>query len=96
MFKSLRYFFYGAFLLLIITSYPAQAKLNCSKSKILIDNSFKDGYSFLSTAILDNYISVVLFIDQLGNFRIVGVDDDDNACIIMQGSNWQFTLDGVS
>lgn len=74
-------------------TYPAEAQYRCGKISDVFRTTIESGYAYFSTA--ENGaagLSMSLFIDPEGRWRLVGVDKDLNACVIMSGSNWQFLL----
>lgn len=70
--------------------YPAQARLSCGPVSVIYLSLMDEGYSFFSTAAQSEGLAVSLFLDQNNNWRIVGIDNDLNACVIMSGVDWKF------
>lgn len=87
---KVRYFVYGLFLALAISSYPVQAKFSCAKTEDIIVDSFSKKYIFLATRIIGKTTAIVVMFDRDGNFKIIGTDENSHACILMQGTDWQF------
>ena len=93
--KTFRYFLYGIALSFCIISYPFQAKFNCFKTQDLVTSSMNDGYAFMAVAIIHKYLPVIVMLDRSGNFKIIGTDEEDNACLLISGSEWSFAMDSV-
>lgn len=74
-------------------SYPAEAKYSCGAVSDIFREMIYSGYAYFSTAENGSSgISLSLFIDQYNHWKLVGVDKDLNACVIMSGYNWQFII----
>jgi len=73
--------------------YPAEARYSCGTIAGVFKSLLEDGYAYFSTAENgENGISISHFMTEDGRWKLVGVDKDLNACVIMQGSNWQFLI----
>mgnify|MGYP001618742220 CR=1 FL=1 len=93
--KSFRFFLYGVAISFCIISYPVQARFDCFKTQDLVMASMQDGYAFMAVAIIDNILPVIVMLDQEGNFKVIGTDPDEKACLLIQGSEWTFAMDSV-
>lgn len=91
--SSFRYFFYGASLILCIWALPAEAAFKCSKLKDMLPTLFSSGYGWLSTAdVPSRGMAILVFLSRSGDYKIIGVDENLNACPLIDGSNWIFVL----
>jgi len=74
-------------------SKPVMAGSYCKPLKSQLITALKSGYAYLATAIDSRGIVLVFFINREGFFQIVGVDDNQSACVLVQGSEWRFAME---
>lgn len=67
---------------------------SCVSLKQMHKKLFESGYAWVFTAVTSNYAVIQLFVNQKSEYIIIGIDDDQNACEIMTGSDFLFALDG--
>ena len=91
---KLRYFLYGALLSIVIYIYPAAAEYRCAKLKDALPIMLQSGYAFVATAEVSGGAGIMLFINQSGTFKLVGVDKELNACVLLTGVNWAWVIEG--
>ena len=71
--------------------YPAAAKYKCGNISSVFKEVMQQGYAYVSTAESgQDGASVSLFIDPFLNWKILGVDKNLNACVLLSGNNWIF------
>ena len=89
-----RVFALAAVLLFSVAAYPATIKkFTCGNVSDVIRENMQDGYAFLSVAVTQQTLVVEFFINMnTGEWRMIGVDEDLNACTLMTGTDWQFAL----
>ena len=75
-----------------VISVQAEA-FSCVSLKQEHAKLFNGGYAWVFTAITSNYAVIQLFINRSGEFILIGIDDEQNACELMSGSNFIFVLD---
>ena len=91
---KLRYFLYGALLSIVLYIYPAAAEYRCAGLKDALPIMFKSGYAWVATSEVSGGAGIMLFINKLGSFQILGIDKDLNACTILSGVNWTWVIEG--
>ena len=91
---AIRVFALVVVLLYAAAAYPATVKkFTCGKSSDVIKENLQNGYAFLSVAITQEVLVVEFFINlKTGEWRMIGVDEDLNACTLMTGTEWQFAM----
>lgn len=75
---------------LSVAAYPASHNFPCAKAKDVMKLNFTDGYAYLATAIEDRGFVIQLFIKPNGDWRVVGIDDKINGCILLHGVEFTF------
>jgi hypothetical protein len=75
-------------------SFPAAAAYKCAESKQIIPIILRQGYGVLSVAETPSGGAIMIFLDRMGNFKIIGIDENDMACELLAGSGWRFMLEG--
>jgi hypothetical protein len=75
------------------TAYP-ETRLSCHDLKKQLSELFIGGYAWLAQATADNGLIIQIFINQkTSEFVLLGVDDKENACYLLRGSEF-FLLAG--
>ncbi len=70
-----------------------EPRFHCGTQEQFVEAAFRDGYGWLSTAVAyPGYVIQTFVDDRDGRFLIIGIDNDFNACIVMQGIDWQYVL----
>lgn len=67
---------------------------SCVSLKQMHKKLFESGYTWLFTAVTSNYAVIQLFVNQKAEYVIIGIDDDQNACELMHGSDFIFAFNG--
>lgn len=80
----------AALFFLSIYSFPVEAAFRCERSSKMMIGLMQDGYAYFSTGAVNKGYAVQLYLNQYGNFKIIGVDKDLQACELMVGSDWKF------
>jgi len=71
---------------------PVMAGQGCGLLKEALGQSFNDHYAFTATAISDRGLSIILFTRRDGNWHIIGVDENLQACIVARGTDWVWAM----
>lgn len=64
----------------------------CLKLKSQIKKSINNGFAYLANAVSDRGLVLMFTVKQNGEWQIIGVDDDMNACVVAQGTDWVFAM----
>lgn len=82
-----------ALMFFAVKAYPAVAGFGCEKIKPAFLKALQNGFAYTATAAERSGFAASLFINvRTGQWLIIGVDDDLNACTLMQGQDWQWAL----
>lgn len=86
-----------AVLLFLLTfaaaAYPAEKTFSCKPAKELMLEQLVNGYGYMATAIANPNIVTQFYINvKTGEWRVIGIDSDLNACVMLTGSEWQFAM----
>jgi hypothetical protein len=91
--RAVKSLLFAALFLYAIWAYPAEASMKCSTLDSLLGESIKDGYAFMASAIDTRGITLMFMLRmEDARFRVIGVDNDLNACTMLEGVQWQFEL----
>lgn len=72
-------------------AYPANHNFQCAKSKDVMKKNLLDGYAYFATATENTGFVIQLYINiHNGDWRIVGIDNNLNACNMLQGIEFEF------
>lgn len=64
---------------------------SCGSLDDYLKIAYDGGYQYESAAIEDHGFPVLLFVNrESGEFMFIAVDEEDNACRMLGGYNWQF------
>ena len=87
----------GVLLACLFFSYSAFAKkpaFQCAKYDVQLLAALKNKYSINSIGVSNLGFAVQVFLDRSGNWLMLGIDDDLNACKILQGTDWSWMATG--
>lgn len=79
-----------------VVAYPFQiafAGKGCNNVKVEVGNTLRAGYAYLATAVTSRGLVVMFFINRAGEWKILGVDDDLNSCVVASGEYWNFAYE---
>lgn len=72
-------------------AYPSVPRHTCGKLAETVLLYMSNGYGATATAIKDNTMAVQLMINpETKNWIILGIDDNQGVCVIMQGTDWNW------
>ncbi len=78
-------------LLISVAAYPREKLFQCTDSKSLMRKSMEAGFTYFATATDKNGFVIQLYINMRnGNWRIVGLDNKDHGCVMLNGVDWEF------
>lgn len=76
-----------------VKAYPAAAGFGCGKIKPAFLAALSNGYAYLATGAERSGFALNLFLNvNTGQWLVIGVDDNLNACTLMQGQDWRWAL----
>lgn len=88
-----RYFILIIALVFSIAAYPASTRFTCHTSKEMFKSSFESGFAWLASSITDTGVVLMYFINpKTDEFKIFGIDEDQNACDLLQGEGFRFVM----
>lgn len=89
-----RFMFYGLMLGVVISLFPFQSysAQGCGSLKSVLKDALGSGYAIVFTAVTDRALPVMLLTDQTGAWIILGIDDEENACIVARGDELSFLI----
>lgn len=74
-------------------AYPQEERFSCRPAKEMIVKNLADEYAYLATMITDRTVVVQIYVNlHNGKWRIIGIDNDQNACQLMQGDDFIFAM----
>lgn len=77
------------FLFIAVKAYPSERFFSCDTSEHMLKQNFKDGYAYVATAIEHHGFVIQFWINtHTGSWRIAGIDDNQNSCILLNGINF--------
>ena len=94
--SHLRYAVIAFLFWIAVTAYPFQVALagqSCAHAKQLFRVILENHFSFLSTAISSRGMALAFFVRRGGEFIIVGIDEQEQACIVAFGDSWLFAME---
>lgn len=50
------------------------------------------GYGWLSQAVSSNGYVIQVYTKETGEYKIIGIDNDLNACVLIAGDDWKFVF----
>lgn len=81
-----RFLIYGILLSLTFQATDVYAALSCGSLEETIKKILTEDHLAISAVgSLTNGLAIIIFMDDKGNFKIVGVDDKKRACSLMDG-----------
>lgn len=88
--------FIAALLLILFITTQSYA-FECSDSKSLIKKMIAEKHlGFLGTAIDDHANVYMFFLNmQTGEWAVLGIKENLTACVLLEGTDWQFILSQV-
>lgn len=93
----IKHLFYVLAIFTALSLYPcsnAYAGDNCGPLKEILKKEFTSGFSYMSSAITNFNIPVLFFINTKNRaWEIIGIQDENNACILARGSDWGFAAE---
>lgn len=88
--EKLRYFIFALTLFLTLQTSACYAALLCGPLKEKIKQILTEEHmAFVAMGEINNNVVLLIFQDQDGNFKLVGVDSKKNACELISGRNLQ-------
>lgn len=87
--SAIRWIVLVALIFFSANAYPAQGHFSCMSAKEMMIGLMKSGFAYVANMAGSSGIGIQLYIDPNGNFAIVGIDEDVNACILLQGTDFR-------
>lgn len=93
--SRLKHLLYVLFFWLSLSLFSnSSLAFSCVSLKQMHKKLFEGGYAWVFTAVTSNYAVIQLFVNQKAEYIIIGIDNDQNACELIQGSDFIFVLNG--
>lgn len=64
----------------------------CAPAGEIMHTLMQSGYAYMATAVMNPDIVVQFYLNQRGDWQVVGVDSDVNACVLLHGYDWGFAV----
>ncbi len=88
---AIRAFSLMAVLLFAVHAYPAAAKYPCGDYTDILRTHLQGGYALFMSGSLDNDGALIMMVDtHNGDFIIIGVDNQQRACVLLRGSGLMY------
>lgn len=93
--SKLRHLFYGAAIATAISLYPvySYSAQGCGTLKDNLNAALKAGFAPLFTAITDRALPIIMVVNRQGDWVILGIDENQDACPLARGTEFQLIIE---
>lgn len=90
-----RYACYALMLGLSLWLYPLQSysAQGCGTIKENLKAALNAGFAPVFTAVTDRAMPIIVVVNRAGDWVILGIDENENACILARGFDLQFLIE---
>lgn len=84
----------GILMLSVAVSFAAvkEHHFPCGPAGKIMYTLMQSGYAYMATAVMNPDIVVQFYLNQRGDWQVIGVDNDVNACVLLHGYDWGFAI----